>query len=598
MGGSCLGARGLPAARSASADDGLRLHVLDSTDPGAVLRGRARRSTSSTTLFIVSSKSGGTIETLSHFKHFYERAAATGAQFVAVTDPGSPLEELAARARLPPRVRRRPGHRRALQRAVATSGSCPAALMGVDVEALLDGAQVAEQGCAHYDDSRVELRACGSASRSASSRCTAATSSPSSSTTPIASFGLWVEQLDRRVDGQAGQGHPARWPASRSARRSVYGDDRVFVHLRNADEPDAELDDAMQRAGQGRPAGAHAPGATAPADLGRIFFFAEFATAVAGWVLGINPFDQPNVQEAKDNTDQGARGAASRRDVPEADDDGARARCSARPAPPHYVAIMGYLAPSRRVRRGDRRAARARSATATQADDDVRLRAALPALDRPAPQGRPADRALPAARARRPERRGDPGRRLHLRHAQATRRRSATCRRCATTGCPPSACALEGDPAAACATDHRAVEGDALMQIGFVGLGKMGGNMVAPHQARLRPRGRRLRLQRGRRCSAAEGTAPTAPRSLEELVAKLERAAHRLDHGPRGRPHPVDGRQARRAARRGRHDRRRRQLASGPTTRRAPSSSSRKGIALRRRRHQRRRLGPARSATA
>ena len=81
----------------------------------------------------------------------------------------------------------------------------------------------------------------------------------------------------------------------------VYGEDRVFAYLRNPDEPDKELDariDALGRAGHPTVTLA----AHGAADLGRIFFFSEFATAVAGWVLGINPFDQPNVQEAKDNT--------------------------------------------------------------------------------------------------------------------------------------------------------------------------------------------------------------------------------------------------------------------------------------------------------
>jgi glucose-6-phosphate isomerase/transaldolase/glucose-6-phosphate isomerase len=77
------------------------------------------------------------------------------------------------------------------------------------------------------------------------------------------------------------------------------------------------------------------------ADLGRIFFFAEFATAVAGWVLGINPFDQPNVQEAKDNTARVLEGG----DLPSVDP-GDPAELLGKAAPPHYVAIMGYVKPS------------------------------------------------------------------------------------------------------------------------------------------------------------------------------------------------------------------------------------------------------------
>ena len=76
----------------------------------------------------------------------------------------------------------------------------------------------------------------------------------------------------------------------------------MFVHLRDADAPDPRHAEAVARARRGRPPDDHAHRAPAPSDLGRIFFFAEFATAVAGWALEINPFDQPDVQEAKDNT--------------------------------------------------------------------------------------------------------------------------------------------------------------------------------------------------------------------------------------------------------------------------------------------------------
>ena len=85
-------------------------------------------------------------------------------------------------------------------------------------------------------------------------------------------------------------------------------------------------------------------------DLGRVMFFAEFATAVAGWTLGINPFDQPNVQEAKDATGkvlEEFKSAGSLPDVPEADD-GAFEALLSKASPPHYVAIMGYVQPSER----------------------------------------------------------------------------------------------------------------------------------------------------------------------------------------------------------------------------------------------------------
>jgi len=109
-----------------------------------------------------------------------------------------------------------------------------------------------------------------------------------------------------------------------------YGDDRVFLHLEHGGvRTAADLSQA------GHPVvTVHALG---PEDLGRIFFLSEFATAVAGWVLGINPFDQPNVQEAKDNTNRVLSEGAP--DLPEGD----LAELLDGLAPPHYVAIMGYL---------------------------------------------------------------------------------------------------------------------------------------------------------------------------------------------------------------------------------------------------------------
>ena len=156
---------------------------------------------------------------------------------------------------------------------------------------------------------------------------------------PIESFGLWVEQLVAESTGKQGRGilpvadEPVGEP-------EVYGSDRVFAYLRNADEPDEQLDAAVEKLSDaGHPTLTLAT--HGPVDLGRIFFLAEFAVAVAGWALEINPFDQPNVQEAKDNTkrvlDSGAVPA-----FPSAGDAELRSLL-ADAQPPHYVAIMGYL---------------------------------------------------------------------------------------------------------------------------------------------------------------------------------------------------------------------------------------------------------------
>ena len=338
MGGSSLGPEVI--RRSYGEIDGSpKLHVLDSTDPGAVLA--VERSVElEKTLFVVSSKSGGTIETLSHMKHFYERVGKVGQQFVAVTDPGSPLVAEAKERRFRRVFENDPeiGGRYSV---LSYFGLVPAALMGVNVEALLNRAQVAEQNCAHFDttgnNSGLWLGVVmGQAALQGRDKATFLVSEP------ISSFGLWVEQLIAESTGKEGKGvlpvadEPVGEP-------EAYGKDRIFAYLRNADEPDKELDlrvEALARAGQ--------PVITVPvhgaADLGRIFFFAEFGTAVAGWVLGINPFDQPNVQEAKDKTAE-----VLAMEVPpgisEADVD--EVRVLLRHAdPPHYVAILGYATPS------------------------------------------------------------------------------------------------------------------------------------------------------------------------------------------------------------------------------------------------------------
>jgi transaldolase/glucose-6-phosphate isomerase len=323
--------------------NGLRLHVLDSTDPGAVLA-TERAVNLATTLFVVSSKSGGTIETLSHFRYFHEKTGHDGSRFVAVTDPGSPLEELA----------RENGFRRVFgadpdiggrYSALSYFGLVPAALMGVDVEKLLEGAQVAEQACQHYDSSESNSGlwlgvAIGELALRGRDKATFAVAEP------IGSFGLWIEQLIAESTGKKGKGIlPVA--GERVGAPEVYGDDRVFIHLQQVDAP--EVGFATEMADLGKAGQATLTiNCEGPEDLGRIMFFAEFATAVAGWALGINPFDQPNVQEAKDAVKKVLEGYATTGalpDVPNADDAALRALLGAA-APPHYVAIMGYVQPS------------------------------------------------------------------------------------------------------------------------------------------------------------------------------------------------------------------------------------------------------------
>jgi transaldolase/glucose-6-phosphate isomerase len=336
MGGSSLGPEVIRRSFGA-VPGGLRLQVLDSTHPDVIL-GVQESVELDTTLFIVSSKSGGTIETLSHYRHFATLASPN--QFVVVTDPGSPLERLAAddglrRAFLnPPDI----GGRYSV---LSLFGLVPAALMGVNIEALLHRCQVAEQNCAHYDSTESNSglwlgAAIGELARQGRDKLTFFVSPP------IESFGLWAEQLVAESTGKQGRGilpvadEPIGDPR-------IYGNDRVFAYLRNGDQPDERLDAAVEGLGAaGHPTLTLATHGAA--DLGRVFFLAEFAVAVAGWALEINPFDQPNVQEAKDNTKR-VLDSGSIPELPVAGDAELRALLSGA-APPHYVAIMGYLPPS------------------------------------------------------------------------------------------------------------------------------------------------------------------------------------------------------------------------------------------------------------
>jgi transaldolase/glucose-6-phosphate isomerase len=337
MGGSSLGPE---VIRRSFGDipDGLQLTVLDSTHPDAVLGVRDAIELDKT-LFIVSSKSGSTIETLSQYHYF--KALADPSQFVVVTDPGSPLERLASDNGLrrcflnPPDI----GGRYSV---LSYFGLVPAALMGVNIEALLHRCQVAEQMCAHYDSSESNSglwfgAVIGELARRGRDKLTFLISPP------IESFGLWAEQLVAESTGKHGRGIVPIVDEPLGDMAGVYGDDRVFVYRRNLEHPEERLDAAIEQISAAGHPTVTLP-AHGPADLGRIFFLSEFAVAVAGWVLEINPFDQPNVQEAKDNTAR-VLASGSVPSVAVAGDHQLRALL-ADARPPHYVAIMGYVPPS------------------------------------------------------------------------------------------------------------------------------------------------------------------------------------------------------------------------------------------------------------
>jgi transaldolase / glucose-6-phosphate isomerase len=330
-------------------DEGPRLHVLDSTDAARILAVEGAVDLRST-LFVVSSKSGGTIEPLSLFAHFYRskigQHVTPGNRFVAITDPGSGLEALAERHGFLRTFAGDPdiGGRYS---ALSAFGVVPAALMGIGVRSLLEGAHaawttgVSADSEAVGEDCGVWLGAALSAlARAGRDKLTFVISET------LPGLGLWLEQLVAESTGKHGTGilpvadEPLGEPG-------CYGDDRVFAYLPDLRAPDRELDarvSALADAGH--------PLVTmpthGPADLGRVFLLWELAVAAAGWGLEINPFDQPNVQQAKDATNRVLADYEARGELPEitdADDASLRALLLDA-APPRYVAIMAYCEPS------------------------------------------------------------------------------------------------------------------------------------------------------------------------------------------------------------------------------------------------------------
>jgi transaldolase/glucose-6-phosphate isomerase len=326
-------------------EDGMTLHVLDSTDADAI-RATEEKVDLAKTLFLVSSKSGGTVETRSQFNHFYARVREkvgeeeAGGHFAAVTDPDTSLGELADSHDFRAVFLNDPdiGGRYS---ALSYFGLVPAALMGVDVRKLLEGAQVAETACANYDHSSNNSGlwlgcALGELALAGRDKLMFAVAEP------IGSFGLWVEQLIAESLGKKGRGalpvagEPIGAP-------DAYGDDRVFVHLQQADAPETGFATEMtELAKAGHPV--FTMDVEGPEDLGRIMFFAEFATAVAGWVLGVNPFDQPNVQEAKDATNK-VLGADEKPEIENGGDEELK-KLIGGAEPPNYVAILGFVQPT------------------------------------------------------------------------------------------------------------------------------------------------------------------------------------------------------------------------------------------------------------
>jgi transaldolase/glucose-6-phosphate isomerase len=272
----------------------LDVSVLDSTDPAAVAA-EAEKCPPGKTLFLIASKSGSTTEPNAFFRFFWDREK-TGDRFVAITDPGTEMERRARTHNFrhvflnPPEIGGR-------YSALSFFGLVPAALLGIDLPRLLERARRMILACgpavpARHNPGLVLGALLGGLGRAGRDKVTFIASDR------IASFPSWVEQLIAESTGKEGvglvpvEGEPLGGPA-------VYGKDRLFVYLRLGPRYDRAVR-SLARAGH--------PVVTINLidayDLGGEYFRWELATAAAGWVLGIDPFDQPDVQLAKDHTER------------------------------------------------------------------------------------------------------------------------------------------------------------------------------------------------------------------------------------------------------------------------------------------------------
>src|SRR4051794_9290657 len=303
MGGSSLGPEVL--AKTFPKKTGFpRLHVLDSTDPAQV-RAMEAAIDLERTVFIVSSKSGGTTEPNAMKDYFFDRvakavgAAKAGHRFIAVTDPGSSLEKVATRQGFARIFHGEPtiGGRYSV---LSPFGLVPAAAAGIDVRALITHALAMARSCGPdvppHENPGVQLGlAMGLAGLEGRDKVTILSSEK------IADFGAWAEQLIAESTGKEGKGLiPIEGEPLGDV--SAYGDDRFFIDIRiEGEDNDAAHDAKLATLEQaGHPVVRIVMKSID--HIGQEFFRFEMATAVAGAILGINPFNQPDVEDAKIKT--------------------------------------------------------------------------------------------------------------------------------------------------------------------------------------------------------------------------------------------------------------------------------------------------------
>ncbi|MCK9250152.1 MAG: hypothetical protein M0P31_14400 [Solirubrobacteraceae bacterium] len=322
-------------ASPARGGDRPRLRLLDTSDPDAVASVDAAVDPDRT-LVLVATKSGSTVETLSLLAH-YRDARPDGRRFVAVTDPGSELEAIATDAGFRTIIHGDPtvGGRYS---ALSPFGTVPAALFGLDVEAMARGgadalASVRERG---VDDPGVRLGlALAALAGTGRDKVVVECHDPR-----LSWFGLWIEQLLAESTGKGGAGLlPVISPTLPS---DLAADDRVILRIVTGGDPGSPSTDG--------PPTLTLDLSDEPGDgpLGTAFVVCEVATAIAGWALGINPFDQPDVQAAKDAARAALDGGddAPRPEEPPAAEPGAVLAAVDGLAAPEYLALLAYLPPS------------------------------------------------------------------------------------------------------------------------------------------------------------------------------------------------------------------------------------------------------------
>jgi len=343
----------------------LDLHVLDSTDPAAVAAVEVAVDLEST-LFVVASKSGGTTETACFHAYFYERLRElegehAGHHFVAITDEGTLLEKQALEQSFRA-VFVNPGDIGGRYSALSFFGMVPAALIGVDLERLLDGVRAMAVACGPdvpvAQNPALRLGAAmGELALRGRDKLTLVFEPR------LAPFGAWVEQLVAESTGKEGTGIlPVDLEELGPA--GAYGDDRAFVAVRLAGAADAGIAGTLEALREaGHPVLEHEIADVL--DLGGEFLRWEIAVAAAGHVLGIDAFDQPNVQESKDITKGllGEYAATGELPAEPPADDGRRVvypvgdedlpaalrEFLAQAAAGDYVALQAYVAPGQAV---------------------------------------------------------------------------------------------------------------------------------------------------------------------------------------------------------------------------------------------------------